>query len=865
VIVERRAGRSATVRFREEEILGRRLADLLPPSVRPGFEAAFTDARRTGQLVCVEYPVETEDGHKEFEARFARIAGGQVVTIVREITDRVSTEQALRAREERFRRLTENASDMVQLLDATARIIYSGPSVERLLGWTAEEIEGTSAWDFLHPDDVPGALEELARLSTAPGTTRAVEYRVRHRSGEWRHFEANCRTFSPTSAAEGFVVNARDVTDRKLAAEALRRSEERYRILIETTHDIITTLDPKGRFVTYQSPAFERSLGWAPAEMQGRDASELVHPDDLAQVHVAVKNIIVTPGSTGYAEYRYRHKDGSWRRMETFGRTMLPDSAEAGVVLNTRDVTERWQAEEALRRSEEHFRALTENATDLISLHDAEGRYVYQSPSIERVLGYTSAEILGHQPWEFVHPEDLKQAVDTLMRIPREPGTSYTVQLRMRARDGSWRVLESTGRTLLPDSADEGVLVISRDVTSRREAEEALRRAREEAEQANHAKSEFLSRMSHELRTPLNSILGFAQLLEGAELAPRYQKGVQHILTAGEHLLNLINEVLDIARIESGRQQLSIEPVRLGTVMQEAVGLVRPLAAARGVWVSESFGPAADAFVRADKQRLAQVLLNLLSNAVKYNRGGGQVRLTCEPMPGATFGSGRIGVRVEDTGRGIPEDKLGELFVPFARLGAEASEVEGTGLGLALSQRLVEAMGGTLELERTSAAGSVFRVELEATDDPVREAVTHSGIWPVPVPPGSGKPATLLYIEDNLANLSLVEQILEARPEWRLVPALQGRLGVDLAREHLPDVVLLDLHLPDIPGDEVLRQLRADPRTARIPIVVISADATPKAVERLRVAGATAYLTKPLRVHRFVRTIEAALGGGESS
>jgi CheY-like chemotaxis protein/anti-sigma regulatory factor (Ser/Thr protein kinase) len=332
---------------------------------------------------------------------------------------------------------------------------------------------------------------------------------------------------------------------------------------------------------------------------------------------------------------------------------------------------------------------------------------------------------------------------------------------------------------------------------------------------------------------------------------------VQHILTAGEHLLNLIHEVLDIARIESGRQQLSIEPVRLGTVMQEAVGLVRPLASARGVWVSESFGPAADAFVRADKQRLAQVLLNLLSNAVKYNRAGGQVRLTCEPVAGAK----RIAVRVEDSGRGIPADRLGELFVPFARLGAEASDVEGTGLGLALSQRLVEAMGGALELERTSAAGSVFRVLLETTDDPVREAVTQSGIWPIPVPPGSGKPATLLYIEDNLANLSLVEQILEARPEWRLVPALQGRLGVDLAREHLPDVVLLDLHLPDIPGDEVLRQLRADPRTAAIPVVVISADATPNAVERLRAAGATAYLTKPLRVHRFVRTIEAALAG----
>jgi CheY-like chemotaxis protein/two-component sensor histidine kinase len=365
--------------------------------------------------------------------------------------------------------------------------------------------------------------------------------------------------------------------------------------------------------------------------------------------------------------------------------------------------------------------------------------------------------------------------------------------------------------------------------------------------------------MSHELRTPLNSILGFAQLLSGADLDQRFRRGVQHILTAGEHLLSLINEVLDIARIESGRQQLSLEPVRLSTVLQEAIGLVRPLASARQVWVSEALGPAADRYVRADRQRLVQVLLNLLTNAVKYNRAGGQVRLSCELVRQPGGAGTRVRIRVADTGRGIPADRLGELFVPFARLGAEATEVEGTGLGLALSHRLVEAMGGALELDSTSDEGSVFRVDLDPAEDPLHEATTHTGAWRIPVPEGSGEPATLLYVEDNLANLSLVEQILEARPEWRLVPALQGQLGVDLAREHTPDVVLLDLHLPDISGEEVLRQLRADPRTEGIPVVVISADATPKTVERLRASGATAYLTKPLRVREFVRTIETAL------
>jgi signal transduction histidine kinase/ActR/RegA family two-component response regulator len=444
------------------------------------------------------------------------------------------------------------------------------------------------------------------------------------------------------------------------------------------------------------------------------------------------------------------------------------------------------------------------------------------------------------------------------------PGTTGHAEYRYRHKDGQWRRLETFGRTLSPAGAGDGLVFNSRDVTTRWEAVEALRQAnaeahaaREEAERANVAKSEFLSRMSHELRTPLNSILGFAQLLQGAELQPRGHKAVQHILTAGEHLLTLINEVLDIARIEAGRQQLSIEPVRLANALQEAASLVRPLAARRGVRLYEAYDPGDDVFVRADRQRLVQVLLNLLSNAVKYNRPDGEVRLAAAPAPGAGRG-GRVWVWVEDTGPGIPADRRHELFVPFARLGAERTEIEGTGLGLALSHRLVEAMGGALTLERSSAAGSSFRIALLPEENPLQAVAAMASTSEFAVPT-RGPAATILYVEDNLANMSLIEQILEARPDWRLVPALQGRLGLELAKSHRPDVVLLDLHLPDISGEEVLRELRAAPRTARTPVIVVSADATPKTVERLLQAGATAYLTKPLKVKQFLRTLDGVL------
>jgi PAS domain S-box-containing protein len=731
-VLERRAGQDAELRFEEHEILGRPLQSVLPPEVRPRFDAALAKARETGRVHGVEYRLPVELGGRDYEARFAPLGDGQVVALLRDITYRKDAERALRKREEHFRRLTENATDMVQWLDAQANIIYTGPSVERLLGYAAEEIAGTSALSYLHQEDVERAATAVGELLSTPGTTRYIEYRVRRKDGQWRFFEAHCRTFSPISGDEGFVVNARDITERRAAAEALRRSEERYRVLIENTHDIITTLDALGR-ITYQSPAFTRVLGYPPDAVNGRAALDFVHPDDVAAVSAAFAAIVAQPGSTGHAEYRYRHTDGSWRRLDTFGRTLLPDSADGGMVFNSRDVTARWEAAEKLR----------------VATSEAQ-------------------------------------------------------------------------------------------------------RARDEAERANVAKSEFLSRMSHELRTPLNSILGFAQLLQGAELAPRSQKGVQHILTAGEHLLTLINEVLDIARIESGRQQLSIEPVRLSTVLQEALGLVRPLAAARGIRLAEAYDPASDGYVRADRQRLVQVLLNLLSNAVKYNRPGGQVLLSSgldEENPR------RVCVWVEDTGTGIDGERRHELFVPFARLGAERTEVEGTGLGLALSRRLVEAMGGALTLERSTPGGSTFRVELASADDPVDAAAVLAATSEFAVPQ-FGATATILYIEDNLANLSLIEQILEARPEWRLVPALQGRLGIDLAREHMPDVVLLDLHLPDIPGEEVLRELRAAPGTAQTPIIVISADATPKTVERLLAAGANGYLTKPLKVRHFLRTLD---------
>ena len=361
--------------------------------------------------------------------------------------------------------------------------------------------------------------------------------------------------------------------------------------------------------------------------------------------------------------------------------------------------------------------------------------------------------------------------------------------------------------------------------------------------------------MSHELRTPLNAILGFAQLLELDAASAEQQESVGQILRAGRHLLGLINEILDISRIEAGRLQLSLEPVPVQETVRQAIDLVQPSAAEAHVTVrSEAIEDGVH--VLADRQRLQQVLLNLLSNGVKYNRAGGTVTVACRESPAS-----RLRIEVTDTGPGITADKLARLFTPFDRLGAEASAVEGTGLGLALSKSLVEAMGGTLKVRSEPEVGCTFSVELAVVAAPAER----EPIAPVSAPAVDerqpGEAQKILYIEDNLSNLTLVESILSRRPGTTVLSAMQGRVGVDLARDHRPALILLDRHLPDIPGEEVFRQLQADSRTRDIPVIVLSADAMPSRMRQFLDGGVRAYLTKPLDVPELLAAIDEALRG----
>ena len=495
-----------------------------------------------------------------------------------------------------------------------------------------------------------------------------------------------------------------------------------------------------------------------------------------------------------------------------------------------------------------------DNTSAIVHMKDPAGRYSLVNRQFENVFGIPAEKALGKRDRDFF-PEAIADFIEAHDRQALTAGTTMAFEEVVELEDGPHTYLVTRVPLSDEDGSPYALCSVAADITDRIRFEEEVNAARRDAENANLAKSEFLSRMSHELRTPLNSIIGFAQLLDMGGLADNERDSVKHILKGGRHLLDLINEVLDIARIEAGRLSLSLEPVPVASTLTEVVDLIGPLAASRKVeMITDGCGDC-NRHVMADRQRLLQVLLNLLNNAIKYNKVGGQVTVCCHPDTDE-----RLRISIIDTGVGIPDHLLGRIFTPFDRLGADATE-EGTGLGLVLSRNLVEAMGGSMTVDTVVGQGSTFTINLPLATSPIDRLDSDESIDYGAQSQDDGASRRVLYIEDNLSNFALVQRILEYRPSIVLMAAMQGSLGLELARQHPPDLILLDLDLPDLPGRDVLSELRLDQRTAATPILIVSADANPRQIQRLRDAGATGYLTKPLDVVAFLEAVDTALAG----
>ncbi len=516
--------------------------------------------------------------------------------------------------------------------------------------------------------------------------------------------------------------------------------------------------------------------------------------------------------------------------------------------------------------------AILNSASFSIIATDEKGIIQLFNAGAERLLGYSAADVVNKvSPSEMQDPQEVIERAQELSRelaIPIAPGfeaLAYKAsrgiedvyELTIIRKDGS-RFDAIVSITALRDDYGEliGYLLIGADNSQRKQVESKLNEAMAAAEKANRAKTDFLSGMSHELRTPLNAILGFAQLMETGAPQPTLsqQRNIDQILKAGWYLLELINEILDLALIESGKVTLSREAVSLSEVLLECRAMIEPQAQKRGIAMRFPRFDTVD-FVKADRTRLKQVLINLLFNAIKYNRPGGTVAVECERTT-----PDEIRVSVRDTGAGLTPEQLGQLFQPFNRLGKETGAEEGTGIGLVVTKRLVELMGGVIGVDSQVGVGSVFWVALSLTAAPrLAEHEAERAALQQPHLP-NGKPLrTVLYVEDNPANLELVEQIVARRPDLRLLSAADGDLGIEFARAYLPEVILMDINLPGLSGIEAMKILRADPLTAHIPIIALSANALAHDIEKAIAAGFFNYLTKPIKVNAFMDALDLAL------
>ncbi|GAB4564622.1 MAG: PAS domain S-box protein [Rhizobacter sp.] len=821
-----------------------------------------------------------------------RDRNGQVigaVLVFRDVTGEYAAQQALRDSSALIQTVLNTVVDGIITVRAREGIVETvNPAAERMFGFSAAELIGQSLGSLIPELNQDGRTDKLSLdfrdygasdEARASGLGREVQGRRKDGSLFPIEMAVSEMSLGGQRYATGIL---RDITARKQAEAALLEAGALQNAIFNSANFSSIATDAKGVIQIFNVGA-ERMLGYAATDVMNKiTPADISDPQEVIARAKALSAELSTPITPGFQalvfkasrgiediyELTYIRKDGS-RFPAVVSVTALRDAQDAiiGYLLIGTDNTARKQVEaeqkkldQRLRDQQFYTRSLIESNVDALITTDPNGIITDVNKQMEGLTGCTRDELIG-APFKncFTDPERAEAGIKLVLRDKKV--TNY--ELTARARDDKKTVVSYNATTFYDrDRTLQGVFAAARDITERKLLDQSLQETNAElesakfaAEKANLAKSDFLSSMSHELRSPLNAILGFAQLMEsGTPLpTPPQQESIGQILQAGWYLLELINEILDLALIESGKLSLSLEPMSLAEVLSDCQAMIEPQAAKGGIRVG--FVPFEGAgFVNADRTRVKQVVINLLSNAIKYNRVGGSVEVSCRAVLAQ-----RLRISIRDTGEGLSSDKLAQLFQPFNRLGQEAGAEEGTGIGLVVSKRLVELMGGEIGAQSTVGVGSVFWIELNAAHAPPAIEPVDPAVY-APVRVVAGAPVhTLLCVEDNPANLMLVEKLLARRPDIRLLTAREGLRGIEVARASLPEVILMDINLPGISGFKVLKILRDDPTTAHIPVIALSANAMPRDIEKGLAAGFFRYLTKPIKVGDFMDTLDAAL------
>lgn len=835
---------------------------------------------------------------------------------------RLSDARAMADQSRLLEQLLQNTEQGVWFLDNDGLTVDMNPAMCRLLGRTREEVISRSVLDFFQGEDL-AALERQRELRRHGQRTRYEIGIVRPDGSRVECLNHATSLFDAQGEMIGSVSMLTDLTVVKQASLALEASRTELRAVLDAFPGFIASIDQDFRY-GYVNPATAQRLGRPAEQLPGMPVTEVLPLESVQRIRQTWWPRLAR-GEKVVEEISYPPVHGLPAIDVEVTRVAGPRQADGrqqfyafGI-----DISDRKRAEMERNRHAEEMRRLLETFPGNIAAVSHEGRYVYINASLTRRLGYESPQDIIGRTLEDIIPDRAaaRRAEFALLR----QGQVVTEEVTTYLTPGGPAYTMQHTRIAGPADAQGRFTCyfFGIDVTALKEAEARMREAKEEAERANQAKSQFLSQMSHELRTPLNAILGFGQLLASDEQRPlgdRQQLQVQEILAGAQHLLQLINGLLDIGRIEAGRFSVQREPVPLDQVLQDALRLLVPVATAHRVQLpAPEVGPPGSDMPRvwADRTRLLQVVLNLLGNAIKYNRPGGAVRIDCavehpraaspdasasadEALPGGPV----VTLSIIDEGRGLTEEERARLFEPFERLSAEGSRIEGTGIGLALSRRLMQAMGGTIGVDSTPGSGSRFwvclaqapampeshpqptsdhpdRPTVEPTETPdalrgprasalgrtgsAQAAAEREGAGPQPdTPQGEADTAassgtTLLYIEDNPVNTLVMRAMIERIPELKMVDCEDAETGLRLAAEHRPALILTDIQMPGMDGFELLQHLRADAALREIPVVAISADAMPQTRARGEDAGFDAFLTKPVEMAGLQATIERLL------
>jgi PAS domain S-box-containing protein len=779
----------------------------------------------------------------------------QYISIRTDVTQHKSNEAALRINHENLQRIQVAGRVGIWEFDMTSRTFQLSSSMMGLYGRTEEfpDLSDKAFLRLIYADDLSRVLANIDRM-----LSNRESYEVEHRviwpdgSLRWLLQRGNAEFDTNGRATRLFGVT-QDIHALKIAKQTLQESEVRFRGAFDSSGIGMALVDLDGRWLEVNKTLCAM-FDFSEAELLDSLPQTIIHPDDLLHYQGIFEHSIRNDYVPEQFENRYLAKGGRMVIGEV-NISLVRNAAQQPLhfVCQIQDITQRKAAERRLTL----FGQIFESSEQCISISDEKGYMLYQNRAQRNELGFEDADILG-KSFKVLMIERESPSLNMFLQSISQ-GRNWQGQLPLRRKDGS-EFISNSFVGLVKDAQGNiqyGFNIFT-DVSEEIARRIELDRAKMAADVANQAKTDFLSSMSHELRTPMNAILGFAQMLECDDSLNADQlDSVREILSGGDHLLVLINEVLDLAKIESGSLTLSIEPVALDSIAAECWSLILPSAEARQLSI-HSLIPE-KYILHADRMRLKQVLLNLLSNAVKYNRDGGKIALKATPCD-----AGILQIAVSDSGLGIPPSRIKELFQPFSRLDAEYSDIEGTGIGLTIAKRLVELMGGSIGVNSIEGKGSTFWLKLPYVE------VNNKNYKPEPDFTTSSRTNSdaawcLLCVDDNPVNLKLINSYFTKYPNIKLLTANSAAQGLEIAMTQQPDLILLDINMPEMDGYQLLAILKADPRTRIVPIIAVTANAMPSDVKRAQQAGFNDYLTKPINFHQLLDVLNLHLNPGTES